>query len=237
MDKKLVLVTGASKGIGKAIADVFSNEQYLVAYGFNSTPIEDASKYSISIDIGSRESIKKAVEKIEYDFGQSIDVLVNNAGIAQEKPFLDISDEDWERMLNINLAGGYRCIQELIPNMIKNNWGRIINITSIGGQWGGFNQVHYAASKAALISLTQSIAKIYSQHNITSNSISPGLVETAMSKNELQTQAGKQKVKAIPMGRLGTKEEIANIALFLASDDSSYLTGQTLNANGGMYFG
>ena len=121
--------------------------------------------------------------------------------------------------------------------MIEQQWGRIINITSIGGQWGGFNQVHYAASKAGLISFTQSMAKIYSKHGITSNSISPGLIATDMSENELNTDAGKEKVKNIPLGRLGTKQEISNIALFLASDEASYITGQTVNANGGMYFG
>jgi acetoacetyl-CoA reductase/3-oxoacyl-[acyl-carrier protein] reductase len=140
-------------------------------------------------------------------------------------------------MLDVNLQGAFRTTQELLPNMIEKKWGRIINITSIGGQWGGYNQVHYAVSKAGLISFTQSIAKIYSKDGITSNSIAVGLVATEMSKNELNTKAGKAKVQNIPMGRLGTKEEIAKIALFLASDDASYITGQTINANGGMYFG
>ena len=120
--------------------------------------------------------------------------------------------------------------------MIKNNWGRIINISSIGGQWGGFNQVHYAASKAALINFTQSIAKIYSEHEITSNAISPGLIATDMTEAELKTGAGKNKVKGIPCKRLGTVNDVGSAVVYLASDGASYVTGQTLNLNGGMYF-
>jgi NAD(P)-dependent dehydrogenase (short-subunit alcohol dehydrogenase family) len=237
MNSKLVFVTGASRGIGRTIADRFSNEGYDVIYGYNNTPINDKNIFSVKIDVTSRDSIKNAIKQSEEKFKKSIDILVNNAGIAQEKDFLTISEDDWATMLNTNLASAYRFTQELLPNMINKKWGRIINITSIGGQWGGFNQVHYAASKAALISFTMSMAKIYSKHGITSNAISPGLVETDMSKNEMQTEAGKLKIKNIPMNRLGTKEEIANIALFLASNESSYITGQTINANGGMYFG
>ena len=234
--QKVVFVTGASKGIGESIANYLSLNNYHVAYGYNKTH-PDNDNFYIDIDISSRKSIQNAIKKTEEKFGKTIDILINNAAIAQEKPFLKITDEDWQNMLNINLQGAFRITQEVLPNMIKNNWGRIINITSIGGQWGGLNQVHYAASKAALINFTQSIAKIYSKDGITSNAISPGLVATDMSENELNTQAGKEKVKNIPIGRLGTKEEIASIAYFLSSNKSSYITGQTINANGGMYFG
>jgi len=237
MDNKLVFVTGASKGIGKAIADAFSHAGYQVAYGYNNTPVNDVNGFPVQVDIANRHSIKKAIEKSEYHFKTHISVLINNGAISQEKDFLTISDEDWENMLNVNLKGAFSFSQEVLPNMIKQGWGRIINITSIGGQWGGFNQVHYAASKAALISLTNSLAKIYSKDGITSNAISPGLVATEMTASELTTQAGKDKIKNIPMGRLGTSQEIADIALFLASKQSSYVTGQTINANGGMYFG
>lgn len=238
MKNKLVLITGASRGIGKAIADYFYKKNYKVVYGYNNTmPKKINEKFYVKIDISDRKSVKEAIKKIEKHFGQTIDILVNNAAIAQEKPFLEITDVDWQNMLNINLQGAFRVTQEVLPSMIKKHWGRIINITSIGGQWGGFNQVHYAASKAALINFTQSIAKIYSKEGITSNAISIGLVETDMSKNELKTEAGKEKVKNIPIGRLGTKDEIAKIVLFLVSNDASYITGQTINANGGMYFG
>lgn len=238
---KVVLVTGSSKGIGRNIADNFVKNGYKVVYTYNHTTINDivdsSNIFKVKLDVGSRISIQKALNNIRDYFGEDIDILVNNAGIAQEKTFLTITDEDWQRMLNINLQGSFRLVQEMLPNMLEKQWGRIINITSIGGQWGGFNQVHYAASKAGLISFTQSMAKIYSKHGITSNSISPGLIATDMSENELNTDAGKEKVKNIPLGRLGTKQEISNIALFLASDEASYITGQTINANGGMYFG
>ena len=238
---KVVLVTGSSKGIGRNIADNFVKNGYKVVYTYNNTTInnivDSSNIFKVKLDVGSRISIQKALNNIRDYFGEDIDILVNNAGIAQEKTFLTITDEDWQRMLNINLQGSFRLVQEMLPNMLEKQWGRIINITSIGGQWGGFNQVHYAASKAGLISFTQSMAKIYSKHGITSNSISPGLIATDMSENELNTDAGKEKVKNIPLGRLGTKKEISNIALFLASDEASYITGQTINVNGGMYFG
>ena len=234
---KLIFVTGASRGIGASIADMFASKGHHVVYGYHQTPITNPKVFSVKVDISSRKSIKKAIDLSYKHFGKNIDVLVNNAAIAQEKTFLNITDDDWAKMLDINLQGAFRFTQEVLPNMIKNNWGRIINITSIGGQWGGFNQVHYAASKAALINFTQSIAKIYSLYGITSNAIAPGLVATEMSANELATQAGQEKLKNIPINRLGKKEEIASIAYFLASNDASYITGQTINANGGMYFG
>ena len=121
--------------------------------------------------------------------------------------------------------------------MKEKGWGRIINISSIGGQWGGFNQVHYAAAKAGLISLTMSLARIYSKYGITSNAVAPGLVATDMSSAELETDAGREKVRNIPMGRIATVEEVAWVVVFLAGEDSSYITGQTINVNGGMYFG
>ena len=236
MNNKLVFVTGASKGIGKAIADYFLANNYLVAYGYNGTPISK-NVFNVQVDISSRKKKKNAILLTQQHFGKNIDILVNNAAIAQEKDFLTISDDDWDTMLAINLRGAFSFTQEVLPQMIQNGWGRIINITSIGGQWGGFNQVHYAASKAALINFTQSIAKIYSKDGITSNAISIGLVATDMTQNELHTELGQAKVKNIPLGRLGTKDEIANIAIFLASNEASYITGQTINANGGMYFG
>ena len=213
MNNKVVFITGASKGIGEAIADYLSSNGYLVAYGYNKTPITK-NVFSVQVDIANRQSIQNAIKKTIEHFKQPIEILINNGAIAQEKLFLTISDEDWENVLDINLQGAFRFTQEVLPQMIENKWGRIINITSIGGQWGGFNQVHYAASKAGLINFTQSIAKIYSKDGITSNAISIGLVATDMTENELLTEAGQAKLKNIPMQRLGEKEEIASIASF-----------------------
>ena len=170
-------------------------------------------------------------------FSSPVNILVNNGAIAQEKPFQQLTDQDWERMLAINLRGPFACIQEVLPQMLEQQWGRIVNVVSIGGQWGGANQVHYAAAKAGLINLTRSMAKLYSCKGITSNAVSPGLVQTDMTRTELSTKAGRAKVASIPVGRIGTSYEVAAAVKFLCSDEASYITGQTINVNGGMYFG
>ncbi len=238
--KKLVFVTGAAKGIGRAIADRFLCNGYRVAYGYFHTEVTADSHpnmLAVPVDIQNRDSVIKAISHTEKHFGASIDILVNNAGIAQEKDFLTITEQDWQTMLNTNLGGAFRFTQEILPAMIKKRWGRIINISSIGGQWGGFNQVHYAAAKAALINFTMSLAKLYSKDGITANAIAPGLIETDMIQNEIQSPAGKEKCRNIPAGRIGTSQEVAAAVLFLACEEAGYITGQTININGGMYFG
>ena len=244
---KVALITGSSRGIGRAIAIEFAKEGVsgiILNYVHNDVKAEETKEIIeklgvkvllVKADISKRESAKYLVKKgIEF-FGR-IDILVNNAAISQEKPFDQITDEDWENMLKVNLQAPFMLIQEILPHFLENRFGRIINVTSIGGQWGGFNQVHYAASKAGLISLTHSIAKIYSRFGITSNAIAPGLVATDMSSNELQTEAGKRKVENIPIGRIAEPEEVAKVAVFLASEEASYITGQTINVNGGLLF-
>ncbi|HEY1876332.1 MAG TPA: SDR family oxidoreductase, partial [Rhizomicrobium sp.] len=139
-----------------------------------------------------------------------------------------------DRMLAVNLRGAFIVAQETLPAMRANGWGRIINITSIGGQWGGMRQVHYAAAKAGLINLTHSLARLYSGDGITANAISPGLVATGMIRKELKSKAGKRKAAQIPVGRIAGPEEIAAGIVYLASDAAAYVTGQTLNINGGM---
>ncbi len=244
---KVALVTGGSRGIGKAIAIALAKEGINVAltYRINKEKalsvvdkIESTGNKAICLrlDQKSRDNIRKMIEEVHKKFDK-INILVNNAAIAQEKPFETITDKDWDNMLEINLRGPFILCQEIMPDMIAQRWGRIINISSIGGQWGGFNQVHYAAAKAGLINLTKSLARIYSGKGITTNAISPGLVGTEMSSKELNTKSGKEKFKNIPIGRIATPEEIANIVVFLASEKASYITGQTINANGGMYFG
>lgn len=241
--KKLAFVTGGSRGIGKSIAIALAATGLDVAVGYQNSQgsaVKIAGQcggHAICVDIASRSSIRQAIAESEKYFGRGIDVLVNNAAIAQEKPFEQITDLDWDNMLTVNLRGAFTFSQEVIPAMKKNQWGRIINITSIGGQWGGFNQVHYAASKAGLISLTRSLARIYSAKGITTNAVAPGLVATDMSGNELASSGGKEKVKNIPVGRIATLAEVSEVVAFLASDAASYITGQTINVNGGMYFG
>lgn len=242
-NRPLVFVTGASRGIGAGIARAFSDKGYPVCIGYQHN--RDKAEYlantlshafSVQVDIEDRASQKRAIEKVEAHFQRPIGILVNNAAMAQEKPFFEITDEDWDRMMAVNLRSNFSFAQAVLPEMIDAGWGRIINISSIGGQWGGFNQVHYAAAKAGQISLTRSLAKLFSGTGVTANAIAIGLAQTDMSQNELDSEAGRRKVANIPCGRLATIREIAATALFLASDDAGYMSGQTLNVNGGMYF-
>jgi NAD(P)-dependent dehydrogenase (short-subunit alcohol dehydrogenase family) len=245
---KLCIVTGGSRGIGKGIALELGRRNYSVALTYNTQQLEaekvtelinsnGGNAKSFRMKIENRSQVQSTLRTIAEYFKKDVSLLINNAAMSQEKPFDSITDADWEEMLRVNLQGPFICTQEILPTMKRNNWGRIINITSIGGQWGGFNQVHYAASKAALINFTQSIAKIYSGDGITSNAVAIGLAETEMSGQELSSSEGKKKVSNIPMGRIARIEEIADIVHFLCTDESSYITGQTINANGGMYFG
>jgi len=243
MKGKLAFVTGASRGIGKAIAESLINARYRVAVGYNSNKdfadqIIDGSKsaFSVHIDVSDADSINQAMAFTEEHYGK-IDILINNAGISQQKPFHELTDADWERMLSVNLLGAVRCTRCVLPKMIDNQYGRIINISSIGGQWGGVFQVHYAASKAGLINFTKSMARIYSQQGITCNAIAPGLIETDMIAEEMQDESAQKRIESIPAARLGRVQEVASAVLYLLSDEAAYITGQTININGGMYFG
>jgi NAD(P)-dependent dehydrogenase (short-subunit alcohol dehydrogenase family) len=239
MAKRLALVTGAGSGIGKATALALLDAGYLVACGYNANragaeAIRHSNARAVKIDIVSRASVKRAVAACEKHFGRAIDIVVNNAALAQEKPFETITDADWDRMLAVNLRGAFIVAQETLPAMQARKWGRIVNITSIGGQWGGMRQVHYAAAKAGLINLTHSLARLYSAHGITANAVSPGLVATDMIRKELKSKTGRQKAAQIPAARIAEPAEIAAGIVYLASDAAAYVTGQTLNINGGM---
>ena len=238
---KLALVTGAGSGIGRAAALALLDAGYRVACGYNSNhagaqTLQDAfaGALAVKIDISSRASVRRAIAAARKHFKADIAIVVNNAALVQEKPFEAITDADWDRMLAVNLRGAFIVAQEALPGMLARKWGRIINITSIGGQWGGMRQVHYAAAKAGLINLTHSLARLYSPSGITANAIAPGLVATDMIRKELKSKAGKQKAAAIPVGRVAEPEEIAAGVLYLASDGAAYVTGHTLNINGGM---
>jgi len=239
---RVALVTGAGRGLGVGIAQALSKAGYRVAVGYCKSRADAervASRLNgaraFQVDVGDTDSVSAAGNMIRAEMGP-IDVLVNNAGIAQETPFLQLTDGDWEHMLSVNLLGAVRCVRQVLPGMLDRRWGRIVNISSIGGQWGGMNQLHYAASKAALINFTRSIAKLHSGQGITSNAIAPGLVATEMSAAELDSEAGQAKVSGIPAARLGTIQEVGATAAFLCTDGAAYITGQTLNLNGGMLF-
>lgn len=241
MASKIALVTGAGSGIGRAAALALLDAGHRVACGYNANrkgaeTIQKAhpSAFAVKIDIASRASVKRALAASAKHFGESFDIVVNNAALVQEKPFETITDADWDRMLAVNLRGAFIVAQEVLPGMQQRKWGRIINITSIGGQWGGMRQVHYAAAKAGLINLTHSLAKLYSGAGITANAIAPGLVATGMIAKELKSKAGKRKAAQIPVGRIAAPDEIAAGVVYLASEGAGYVTGQTLNINGGM---
>ncbi len=241
---KVALVTGGGRGIGRAISLALAEAGAFVVLTYCERretarnivdQIMSAGNKAIDLhmDVRERTTVCKAIDTIIGEELGRLDILVNNAGISQLKSFDQITDEDWTQMMAVNLQGAFMCCQEALPHMLRQRWGRIINIASIGGQWGGKHQVHYAVSKAGLICLTRSLARIYSSQGITANAISPGLVRTELSAGELDSK----EVKNIPVGRIGTVEETAQTAVFLASDEASYITGQTINVNGGVYFG
>lgn len=244
---KVAFITGGSRGVGYGIALALAEAGVPVAltYKENKNLAEKAVKniiasggtaFAVKMTLESSLSIRQAIAKTRKTLGP-ISILVNNAAISQEKSFQNLSDADWDYMLAVNLRGPFVCCQESLPDMQKLGWGRIINISSVGGQWGGTKQVHYAVSKAGLICLTRSLARIYGSCGITVNAVAPGLVDTDMSSREIKSEFGKEKIKNIPIGRIATVEEIAGVVVFLASDAASYITGQTINVNGGMYLG
>ena len=206
--KRNVFVTGASRGIGKGIANWFIENGYNVAFGFKESveylhnPKSLPNLITLRVDIEDRVSIKKAIQEAQSHFGDSIDILVNNAAIAQEKEFENITDADWDKMLAVEFEGSFFIFPRGDTCYEREKWGRIVNISSIGGQVGGLNQVHYAASKAAIINLTMSIAKLYSDIGITCNCISPGLIKTDMSNKEIFSEKGKNKIQTIPLKEL-----------------------------------
>jgi len=242
---KLVLVTGASRGIGKAIAQLFAKFNAIVIgtatteKGAGIITAELASYNTLSrglvLDISKRESIFTLLAGIEEIYGKKgPDILINNAGITNDNLILRMKDEEWDNVINTNLSGVFNLTKACIKSMVKNRWGRIINISSVIGVTGNAGQVNYAAAKAGLIGMSKSLAKEVSSRGITINVVAPGYIETDMTGN-LTAQQKKQLEENIPLGRVGSALDIANSVVFLASPMAEYITGQTLHVNGGMY--
>lgn len=234
---QVVIVTGASRGIGREIAAAFARQGAKVACV--ATTLAGAEKTAEAIggkgyacDVSDVASVEALIEAVTNDLG-TIAVVVNNAGITKDTLILRMKDDDWNRVLDVNLKGAFNVIRAVAKPMMKARYGRIVNISSVVGQGGAAGQANYAAAKAGLIGLTKSIAKEFGSRNITCNAVAPGFIETDMTE-ELPADFKEFVTKTAPAGRLGTAEDIAPAVLFLASAESAYITGQVLTVDGGL---
>ena len=242
LEGRVALVTGASRGIGRAIALRLAAQGATVVAGARGTNAQATVDEIIAaggramaqpLDITDSSSVE-AMVAATLAAHQRIDILVNNAGIAKDQLMLRMKRDDWDAVINTNLTGAYTCVQAVLKTMVKQRAGRIINITSVVGQAGNAGQVNYAASKAGLIGFTKALALEVASRGITVNAIAPGLIETDMTKG-IAEGAHDEWAAKIPLKRLGTPDDIAAAVAFLASDEASYITGQVLAVNGGMY--
>jgi 3-oxoacyl-[acyl-carrier protein] reductase len=243
MTNRTALVTGASRGIGRACALALAEAGARVAVAARSveqleslaTEIRSKGReaFVVPMDLADPESIKEAIAKAAKDFGP-IAILVNNAGITKDGLAMRMKKPDWDTVIATNLTGTFIAIQQVLPAMMRERWGRIVNISSLVGEMGNAGQANYAASKAGLIGLTKSIAQEMGSRNITVNSVAPGYVETDMTQG--LSQELKEKMLAnIPLKRMGRPEDVAAAVRFLASEEAGYITGHVLSVNGGLY--
>jgi len=239
LKEKKVLITGATGGIGSAMAKRMAKQGAdLVLSGTKKDSLETLSNeigdncYSFAADLAKKEEIKNLVIWAIEKMG-SIDILVNNAGITRDNLSIRMSDKDWDDVINVNLTAGFLLSRDCLKVMLKKRWGRIINITSVVGVMGNAGQSNYAASKAGMIGMTKSIASEVSSRGITVNCISPGYVVTAMT-DKISDAAKENILQNTPVGRFGKAEEIADWAIYLASNEADYITGQNININGGL---
>jgi 3-oxoacyl-[acyl-carrier protein] reductase len=242
---RVALVTGASQGIGRACALKLASQGASVAVAArNQEKLHELMREisaaggkaaAFPMDVAEEEQIKSACKAVLAQFGK-VDILVNNAGITRDQLVMRMKRADWDAVLNTNLTSAYLCIQQVISSMLKQRWGRIINMASVFGQTGQAGQANYAASKAGLIGLTMAIAREVGSRSITCNAVAPGFIETAMTAG-LSDDFKQNAVKMIPLGRVGTPAEVANAVAFLASEEAAYITGHVLNVNGGMLMG
>ena len=241
---KVAIVTGSSMGIGRAIAiemakdgvDIVVNSEKTSQEGVEVVnEIERLGRRAIYIqaDISDFEEAKTMVGKIIAEFGR-IDILANNAGIIIDKRLTDMTIQDWNEVISVNLTGVFNCTKSVIKYMQKQKSGKIINLASISGQIGNIGQANYSAAKGGVISFTKTVAKEYAADNITVNAIAPGFIKTRMLDN-IPEKVMEKILKQIPLRRLGKPEEVAKLVRFLASDDANYITGQVINMNGGLY--
>lgn len=240
-NKKTALVTGGAKGIGSAICRALAKDGYKIAINYNSSQNEAvALKNELSAiteveifkaDVSDSKQVREMFSEIEKAFG-GVDVLVNNAGIAGQMLFTDITDEMWQKMINVNLSGAFYCCREALKFMINKKSGRIINIASMWGETGASMEVHYSASKAGLIGLTKALAKEVGLSGVTVNAVSPGVIMTDMMNSFSEADIAVLKDET-PLNSLGTAENVADAVSFLASEKADFITGQVISVNGG----
>ena len=234
---KTALVTGASRGIGKAIAEKLKADNYKVlGTATSDSGVDTLNTNGIEghlLDLNSKDSIENFWSKLESD-NKTISVLVNNAGITRDNIILRMSDEEWSDIMNVHLYGTFQLSKRALKMMLKNKWGRIINISSASASIGNRGQSNYAAAKAGVEAFTKSLAKEVGKRDITINAVAPGFISTDMTENNKGVNAD-YLVKEIPLGRFGKPEEVASLISFMCSDGASYITGQTIHINGGLY--
>jgi 3-oxoacyl-[acyl-carrier protein] reductase len=242
---RIALVTGASQGIGRACALELARAGASVALAArNLGKLADVAaeitaaggiSHAFTLDVANEESIKECAKAVIAHFG-AVNILVNNAGITRDILSMRMKRKDWDDVLTTNLTGAFLMTQAVMSQMVKSRWGRIINVASVVGETGQAGQANYAASKAGLIGLTKSLARELASRSITVNAVAPGYIETAMTA-VLTDEQKTAFAQAIPLGRVGTDAEIAHAVAFLASEEASYITGHTLDVNGGMFMG
>jgi 3-oxoacyl-[acyl-carrier protein] reductase len=240
LEKKNVIVTGASGGIGNAIIKKLSEAgANILASGTRIEKLEELKKNFeglkiLKFDISQSDKIEEFIENATNELGGSLDGIVNNAGITQDNLSIRMSLDEWQKVININLTSTFLMSKFAIKKMLKNKSGKIVNITSVVGHTGNLGQANYTASKAGIVAMSKSLAIEYAKKNININCISPGFIKTAMT-DKIDDKFKEVIVSKIPSARLGEPDDIANAVLFLSSDQSNYINGETLHVNGGMY--
>jgi len=240
---KISVVTGSAQGIGQAIAITLAQEgSDVVVADLDATRCEETvarvqqlgrKAMAVSVNVGDWDQVKGMIDRVQKDW-ERIDILVNNAGITRDGLLLRMKEEDWQSVLQVNLTGTFFCVKAVLPTMSRQRSGRIVNIASIVGAIGNIGQANYAASKAAVIGLTKTVAREYASRNITVNAVAPGFIDTAMTQ-DLSTETKEALLNQIPLKRLGQPSDIADAVSFLCSEKAGYITGHVLHVNGGMH--